>query len=161
MASDIENTTDRTRQSILARLRTETAPGFRLRGVFVNEGQITDANLVPTDDLGRPIPYICVVFGGRGKVAQGQRGIVTVRQDLKRMVFGVECYDYTKGGADILGDRVSDVLEGFEPTDGGEIGEINSGRIDNPADVKQNHARIGTGLLFDLMVNTRTVDLTP
>lgn len=144
-----------TRLAIMSRLETASASGS-IRGVKVVRGQIDDGERVPTDDDGRMVPYICVVFGGRGKMSMGQRGIVTSRQDLQRFVFGVECYGLDAAEVDRLADRVEDILEGYEPPDAGQVSAINSGRIENPADVKQNHSRDGIGLLFECYVGTIT-----
>lgn len=156
---DIETSLQSTRDSILARLQAETLTGGRIVGVKGFDGQVTDGKLVPTDTNGLIKPYYCVVFGGRGPAGYAQSGIVSSRADLKRFNFGVEVYGVDSFEMNRFCDRIVDILEGFEPDNAGEIHVGNSGEITNPADVKQNHARIGMGLLFNCYVGTISPDI--
>lgn len=152
---DVVTGIEPTRVSIEERLTGALVPGQLLGGVILFNGQVTDGERVPVRD-GILQPYICLVFGGQGKVSMAQQGIVTNRQDLRRLVFGVECYHASIREADRLADRVIDCLRGFEPVGAGQIDDLNSGRIENPADLKQNHSRDGIGLIFECYANTTT-----
>lgn len=145
-----------TRQDIMDRLTANTVTGGLIVGVMVHRGQITDGARVPTDAAGRMLPYISVVFGGRGKASHELQGIGSTRDDLKLFSFGIECYAGDPVELDELADRIVDILEGYEPVNAGEIGVMTSGRIQNPADVKQNHSRAGLGLIFQCYVGTVT-----
>lgn len=155
--ADIETSIIVARNEIMDLLKLEALePPGRIVGTKVFRGSITDGERVPTDTDGVIIPYIAVVFGGRGPVAQRQQGIVSTRNDLRRFVFGIEAFARNEDELDDLSDRVEDILEGREFTNTGPVTATNSGSIQNPADVKQNHAREGRGLLFSCFVNTVT-----
>lgn len=149
------------RNEIMELLKLEASePPGRIVGVTVFRGAITEGERVPTDENGLVIPYIAVVFGGRGPVAQRQQGIGSTRHDLRRFMFGIEVYARDENELDDLSDRVEDILEGREFTNTGPVTAGNSGTIQNPADVKQNHAREGRGLLFSCFTNTVTPNLS-
>lgn len=153
---DIETSILVARNEIMELLKLETEKGGRIVGVHVFRGAITDGERIPTDEQGLMVPYIAVVFGGRGPVAQRQQGITNTRHDLRRFMFGIEAYARDENELDDLSDRVEDILEGREFTNTGPVTAGNSGTIQNPADVKQNHAREGRGLLFSCFTNTVT-----
>lgn len=129
----------------------------KLTGVTIFDEQVTDAERVPQAD-GFVLPYVALVFGARGRVALGQRGIVGSRYDSKNLYFGAECYAGTAAMKRQLADIVFDCLEGFEPVNGSEISSSYSGSIENPASIQQSSVRFGIGLTFDCMVNVEMPD---
>lgn len=125
-----------------------------LKGVKGFPDIVSEGDEVPYDSNGVLLPYYSVAFGRPRQAPARAAGIVHTGRDLRLWVFGIECYAATVEDKNNLAERIVAVLEGMEPTNCGPITEMNSGVISNPAEIKQNHTRLGIGMVFSAYAHT-------
>lgn len=148
-------TIDAVYDDIIARLANE--PRLKGLGIKGYEDEVTDATQVEMTN-GFINPYYVIVFGGRGPIADYAKGIVGTRGDQRILYFGVECYAASPREWRTLSGIISNCLEGYSPTDSGEIQSGYSGQIENPVQFKQNHVKFGIGLTFHCTTNATMPD---
>lgn len=119
-------------------------------GVFV--GHVPDGEDIPIGPTGIVEPYAVIIFGGLIQTQRRNRGIVSVRQNIKYHTFTVLVVASTDRQSRLLADIVRDKLEGFEPLGQGEISEETSGNTKYPADTTMKPTRYVPMLSFSLLV---------
>lgn len=147
------NSLEPARVAIIERLRNHP----RMKGIHIHRGQITDGEAPGIDPEKLINGYVCVVFGGRGKVRLGWQGITGTRNNLRSWVIGVEVYARDNTAKDRISDDVFEILEGYEPPSCVELENTFSGKIQNPLSTMASFSREGIGMLFDTTVDMGTV----
>lgn len=122
-------------------------------GVYT--GNVPDGADVPTDAAGTVKPYIVLIFGGQiPSENRRNRGITGVRANLKYHSFLIMAVGSTDKQSRAIAKEVRDLLEGWEPVGGGEIGEESSGNPIYPANSTLKPTRYQTLMTFSLLINT-------
>jgi len=128
-----------------------------MKGIQVFNGQLTNG-ATPNTIEGLVTGYVCVVFGGRGKVRTGWQGITGTRNNLRSWILGVEVFGRDFVAVQRISDDVFDILEGFEPPNCSELENSFSGKIANPVETMASFSREGIGMLFDTTLDMGTVE---
>lgn len=102
-------------EEILTQLRT-------IPNVSIHEDENADevmVEMIPGTDIIRP--FVTVSFGGRQEAPRRYQGILGAKADSNETAFVLQAVGSTKGDARRLLERVWNVLNGFVPTNCGEI----------------------------------------
>lgn len=138
--------------SIFDRLRTELGTH-----VEVLDGGYNEPDATPKLTNGMIAPYVVVWFAGSISPGPGHSGICGIRNDARLGFLHIECVATTHTMARQLGDEVRDALVGFQPVDGGQLGEDGAPTIRNPiSTVTGVDVRYSYPLAFTGTVNTET-----
>lgn len=147
------NSLEPARLAIIERLRAHP----RMKGLYIHRGQLTDGESAPVDTDVLIKGYVCVVFGGRGKVRLGWQGITGTRNNLRSWIIGLEIYARDNVAKDRIADDCFEILEGFIPPSCVELENTFSGKIENPLSTMASFSREGIGMLFDTTIDMGTV----
>lgn len=121
----------------------------------VYTGNVPDGDAVPISSTGLVLPYIVLIYSGQIKSASRNTRTITGNRDaLKYHTFLAMCIGPTNDVAAQIAKELRDVLEGFQPVGGGEIGEETSGAPSYPADSTLKPTRYTHMLGFSLLINT-------